>query len=445
MITLLHLSDIHFQPRDEQSQLDIDQQIRRALVEDLASMPAGRANYDGLLLTGDIAFSGKKKEYDAAQKWLDDLFRQTGVSASSTYMVPGNHDVDRAYVEPELPLWASHTRVRENPDPAFWRDVISKQLLQDPLHSLLAPLKGYNDFAQGYDCRTEPTKLAWCRTFPKPLGGDIEVRLHGLNSALISDKGDEPGKLLVSEFQTSHFERTSRTVDIVLCHHPPEWLMDKSHLRNVVNSFAQLALFGHEHDTRIQPTPKNLQLFAGAVQPSRRDPADWLPTYHIVQLIKDGTGTESHLVIRIHTREFDKQNYKFRARRNENDEPVEEHRLKLPPWGPLQSHAIEAKEVPVIHTHNESQQPLEASMSAKMETAKRELIVHFFRLKTPDRYSAANAAGLLRDGDDSLQPQTMWAEVFKRATEEANGLARFWDAVACRDSEIKDSPNPFNE
>lgn len=84
-------------------------------------------------------------------------------------------------------------------------------------------------------------------------------------------------------------------------------------------------------------------------------------------------------------------------------------------------------------------------MSTKVETAKRELLVHFFRLKTPDRYAAANEAGLLRDGDDSLQPQTMWAEVFKRATDEAAGLAAFWNAVASRDSELKDLTNPFSE
>jgi hypothetical protein len=82
-------------------------------------------------------------------------------------------------------------------------------------------------------------------------------------------------------------------------------------------------------------------------------------------------------------------------------------------------------------------------MPTQTETAKRELLVYFFRLGTPDRYSAANEAGLLRDGDDALPPQAMWAEVFRRATEETQGLVKFWTAVASRTQALKGSPNPF--
>jgi hypothetical protein len=82
-------------------------------------------------------------------------------------------------------------------------------------------------------------------------------------------------------------------------------------------------------------------------------------------------------------------------------------------------------------------------MPTQTETAKRELLVHFFRLGTPDRYAAANEAGLLRDGDDALPPQTMWAEVFRRASEESEGLSKFWTAVASRTAILKNTPNPF--
>jgi 3',5'-cyclic AMP phosphodiesterase CpdA len=206
------------------------------LLEDIELNPGDVAEYDGLLITGDIAFAGKLSDYKRAQAWLDELFSRTGTSAANTYVVPGNHDVDRDYVQPELPLWDSHVRLRESADPVVWRDAIAKQLQKDPLHSMLAPLNGYNDFAQGYGCRTEPDKLAWQRVLEKTLEGGRPVRLHGLNSALLSDNGDAPGKLLISEFQTSHFAHTPGVVDVVLCHHPPEWLMDKATLRNALRS-----------------------------------------------------------------------------------------------------------------------------------------------------------------------------------------------------------------
>ena len=81
MITLVHLSDIHFSPRDDLSQFDLDQQIRRALLEDLEIKPADGAGYDGLLITGDIAFGGKRDEYVRAQEWLDEVFGRTDTSA----------------------------------------------------------------------------------------------------------------------------------------------------------------------------------------------------------------------------------------------------------------------------------------------------------------------------------------------------------------------------
>jgi hypothetical protein len=454
MITFVHLSDIHFINRDHGTQFDLDQQIRRALLDDLASKPADGANYDGVLITGDIAYGGKPEEYKRAQEWLDQIFARTGTAAANTYMVPGNHDVDRAFVEPDLPLWAAHVNIREATDPEVWHDHVYKQLVRDPLRSLLAPLGGYNGFAQGYGCFSgmvkttgpdgaEQPQLAWQRVFEKTLNDGRRVRLHGLNSALISDAGDAPGKLLVSRFQTSHFERTHGVVDVMMCHHPPEWLMDKAETRDALHAFAHLTLFGHEHDTLVRANAKQVQLFAGAVQPSRRDPAGWLPTYHIIQLRTEA----NELIVRIHTREFDKKNFKFRPRRDENDKPVDEHRVQLSTWTAptaATTMAVASNEAPEPCTSPmNAEQTIESFMPTQSETAQRELLVHFFRLGTPDRYAAANEARLLRDGDDALHPQTMWAEVFRRATEEPDGLARFWNAVASRTANLKDSPNPF--
>lgn len=447
LVTLVHLSDIHFSERDDLSQFDINQQIRRALVEDLAVKPADGAGYDAVLVTGDIAFSGKQEEYKRAQQWLDEVFIRTGLSPSDTYTIPGNHDIDRGYVEPQFPLWDSHVRLRETADPVIWRDVIATQLQRDPLHTMLAPLTGYNDFAQGYECRTEHDKLAWRRTLTKTLEDGRLVRLHGLNSALISDAADAPGKLLVSDFQTSHLEHAHGVVEIAMCHHPPDWLMDKAAVRDVLRTFTPIALFGHEHSTRITMDAKQMQLFAGAVQPSRRDAGDWLPTYHILQLSVAKAGDAPQLVIRVHTREFDKQKFKFRARRGADEQPFEEHRLGLKHWTP-EAEAVKIQVAsgagPALSSKESSEMPAaDAVMSTSTETAQRDLLVYFFRLRTPERYAAANEAGLLRDGDDTLQPQAMWAEVFRRAIAERQALTKFWDAVASRTPELKEVSNPF--
>ena len=309
---------------------------------------------------------------------------------------------------------------------------------------MLAPLTGYNDFAQGYACRTEPDRLAWCRVLGKTLDDGRPVRLHGLNSALVSDAADAPGKLLVSEFQTSHFERTPGVVDVTLCHHPPEWLLDKGPLRDALRAFAPVALFGHEHSARIVGDVKQVQLFAGAVQPSRRDP-DWLPTYHILQLIVQGAEAHPELIVRIHTREFDARLQvppeTQRGRRasgctsdQDPDMDAPSHRAynSLSGWPRFEPCSTPAKDGPFP----------ESPMPTPRDTAQRELLVHFFRLRTPDRYAAANDAGLLRDGDDGQPPDDVGGG-FSPCDGRADGPARFWTAVASRTPMLKDTPNPF--
>lgn len=131
MLTLLHLSDVHFVDRDHGTQFDVDQQVRRALLDDIAAKPANGESYDAVLITGDIAYSGQQAEYNRAREFLAELFSRVGDIAPNTFMVPGNHDIDRNFVAPDLPLWAAHARLREANDPTVWRDHIYKQLCAD--------------------------------------------------------------------------------------------------------------------------------------------------------------------------------------------------------------------------------------------------------------------------------------------------------------------------
>jgi hypothetical protein len=74
----------------------------------------------------------------------------------------------------------------------------------------------------------------------RPLTGLVEVltsmrrRLWGLNTALISDEADAPNKLLVSEFQTAKLGEKLGVINVVMGHHPPDWLMDKAEVRQIL-------------------------------------------------------------------------------------------------------------------------------------------------------------------------------------------------------------------
>jgi hypothetical protein len=338
----------------------------------------------------------------------------------------------------------SHDEIRRHASPVHWRDAIQTQIKKDPAQLLLSPLRAYNDFAQGCGCQTTADELAWSWVFPSALEFGYKVRLSGLNSALISDQADAPAKLLISEFQTARLRDTLGEINVVMSHHPPDWLMDKSEVRKVLRHFAPLTLFGHEHDVRLQPDDKQVQLFAGALQPER-DAPEWLPTYHILQLAITGTADQPQLLVRVHTREF--HNFSFRAWRNEDDKTVFERQLAVAAWTPPAAQANTAPATPpqTMLSSATTMQDTEAQSADMAATdAQRELLVHFFQLRTPQRYDAAFKAGLLRDGDYALDPQVMWAEVFRRAAEE-NKLADFWMAVAAHTPSITQIPNPFTK
>ena len=268
------------------------------------------------------------------------------------------------------------------------------------------------------------------------------MRLHGLNSALNSDEGDQIANLYLAPYQTQQLDRESGVTELLLCHHPPNWLIDKTDVEGAIHSFVRVALFGHEHNHRVQRIENTVQLFAGAVQPAARDP-DWLPTYHILQLHVEGTGDERKLVVRIYSRELRMLSHLFVPRMSAEGNVFEERKVDLPRWAPPSEDSSQERAENVACPFPETQmvdneQPIKAVPPA----AFRELLVNFHRLSTPIRYKIATELGLLRDGDD-LPPQQQWDLIFRRARDEGR-LAELWRAVCANDNSFAKRPNPFD-
>lgn len=440
-LTFLHLSDIHFRHRKMSSQFDLDAQLRRPLLEDIKSKPAGAA-YDGLLVTGDIAFGGKKTEYDKAKQFLEIIYRDAGVLPERTYVVPGNHDVDREMVVPGGAIWNNHSKLREPHDRVLRRELLQTQLTRDPACNPLAPLESFNEFAQGFGCRTEKDKLVWVEFFPLPLNDGSRLRLHGLNSALNSDEGDQIANLYLAPYQTQHLDRENGVTELLLCHHPPNWLMDKTDVEGAIHSFVRVALFGHEHNHRLQRIENTVQLFAGAVHPAARDP-DWLPTYHVIQLHVEGASDNRKLVVRIYSRELRMLDHVFVPRMSAQGKVFEERKVDLPAWAPPSEVRPQERADNVACPSSETTMVNDdQSASAVPPASFRELLVNFHRLSTPVRYKIATELSLLRDGDD-LPPQQQWDLIFQRARDEGR-LADLWRAVASNDNSFARRPNPFD-
>src|SRR5215216_4207133 len=92
-ISIVQLSDIHFKSPGDNFLLGRLDKIVAAIVN-----LAKDSDLCLLLITGDIVFSGKKEEYEIAQKFFDDLCSKLTMSMQNVEItpvfIPGNHDCD---------------------------------------------------------------------------------------------------------------------------------------------------------------------------------------------------------------------------------------------------------------------------------------------------------------------------------------------------------------
>jgi len=69
-LNFVHLSDIHFTGKSGNSCFDLDSDVRHELQRDAAALVQRVGLVNGVLVTGDIAFSGARDEYAKAGAWL---------------------------------------------------------------------------------------------------------------------------------------------------------------------------------------------------------------------------------------------------------------------------------------------------------------------------------------------------------------------------------------
>ncbi|GKV79148.1 hypothetical protein PEC106568_43210 [Pectobacterium carotovorum subsp. carotovorum] len=107
----VHVSDIHF-GQEKDDRIHIHDDVKQQLITDarnvISNIPNG--SVQGILVSGDIAHSGTRAEYEAAGEWLDALTKSVGVEVHCVQMVPGNHDLDRSKLSTSGKLLLDHIR-----------------------------------------------------------------------------------------------------------------------------------------------------------------------------------------------------------------------------------------------------------------------------------------------------------------------------------------------
>lgn len=325
LMSWLHVSDIHFGHGSAGHQWDqklIASDLRRDLAEVLRDgVPAP----GHVFVTGDVAFSGGGRapvggmaEYDLAERWLDEIAADLDIGQDRVFLVPGNHDVDRAVDATDREMARLVRGVREGIEPI-------DEVLQHPadVELLRRRMAKFQGFARSFGPAIREDFLGglWWR-HRIALAEGVTLRLCGLNTALLSADDRDHGRLRVGNRQLADLLVPSPDeleLVVVLSHHPltGKWLADEASVRGRFDREAALHLFGHLHEADSEQARHGwgtgcLRIAAGAAHAEEATP-DSSPVghgYNIGALVLLPGG---ELVVRIWPRRWSSKSTRFVA------------------------------------------------------------------------------------------------------------------------------------
>lgn len=426
---LIHLSDIHFRAGEAGTKSDPNQMLRAKLIEDArAQCTRLGASADVILISGDIAYAGKREEFEFAKSWLEELAKECGSSLAAVFVCPGNHDSDRSIAK-SVSIKGYHTAIKASP--AEVRNTVIAGLMANRQSSelLMQPIQQFNSFAQQFFCSLSLEETVARRTLA--LNDGSILRLWGLNSTLISGEEDEIGSLVVDP-AFNQILRKPGEENLIICHHPPSWLMEGSEFQSHLNAAARLQLFGHEHDHRILREKRYVQIFAGAVVPERDKPS-WEPGYNVIHLNVAGGPTERTLQIEVHARVWQRNPIQFRPKMDEASD-VFSHTIPLDSWVNTEIQSAQSPKAPIQMDGASSSPDTEVD---PMDSV-REIGIRFFKLTLSQRASIAGRLNLLEEEDEYRSDIERYRDVFRRA-QQRKMIEKLEAAVRAEEQQFKKS------
>ncbi len=246
----LHISDLHLTGLPQKKKGSAVERFNQDMVT--GSMLNAIENlgkpFDLIFITGDLAKSGKSEQYEVVKVFCKGLLKATGLPPERLFVVPGNHDVDRAEIQPyHVRRWYAFEKADEVTEVLEARDMF-------PV--LMRKLAAFNAFAEDAMGRRVFTEtgfyFAEATSIPKDRA-TVLVNVVGLNSTLFAGyDGDDKQKLAFGLPQVSGaLDRLDKQalLTIAMFHHPFTCFHPADHVcRNRLIQNADIILTGHLHE-----------------------------------------------------------------------------------------------------------------------------------------------------------------------------------------------------
>ena len=237
-IGIIHLSDIHF--RKDRFDENLDNEMARGICAAIKTDLMG-STHILLIVSGDIAYSGQKEEYEYAGNWFSELYTLIDDACEATCWIlcaPGNHDIDHSENRKIRTILIE--RIGQDPSICYDNEIIEECVKEQ---------KYFFDFVK----RTESEDNL---IFDDPLlrihriyDETAEIQINILNSAWMSSLDERQGSIVypVDKFyeQLKGFEGFT----ITALHHPLSWFQTENsrELRDKISKTSSIVFFGHEH------------------------------------------------------------------------------------------------------------------------------------------------------------------------------------------------------
>jgi len=415
---LVHIADIHFRaPNCNNPDTDPDRPIRTRMLQDVRKRLQRLGPAAALLVGGDVAFKGDPQEYEAASAWLAEFAEACGCSLQRVFVVPGNHDIDRRIItaspstrNAQEAILQSDTSMREHQLRIQFGDENSGR-------ALVQPLTAFNEFAKVFDCQVyPPERLHWKQELPLEQG--VQLRIHGLTSTLLSGMNgndDSRGSLYLSPLQTV-LDPVEDVVNLVLCHHPPEWCLDCDEIEDAVRGRAAIHLFGHKHHARIEQAEGYIRCNVNAVNPDRRE-TGWQPGYNLINLRVVGENQDRMIEVEAHVLQWQSSPELFRPVLARENDPVFRHRIVVAGRTPAAAvegscRCTEARPRTEVDGGEEVAAEVEVPM---VDDHTRNLVYRFWNLPGSQRRGIMQSLGLIEEEDLQLPEAERYGRALLRA------------------------------
>lgn len=409
----LHISDIHFKHGEVGEPDDPNRGLRDDMIQDVKYMQARLGPPGMILLSGDIAYAGKKEEYDFAYAWLEkELCPAAQCPVEDVFVIPGNHDVDLkaedgpGFKAARRELRATLAGQIDDELRKWLRDPSSSTILFSPLDNynrhfaakLLCAIGPYN--VKGSDGKVVPNVSRPFVTRDVDLDDGSVLRLWGFNSVIVSDLSDAENSMLVDP-AAAQITRSDGVAHLVMCHHPFGWIKNRGPFEDRMNGVVQLQIFGHEHTLRVEENKYFVRIRAGALQPERDGP-NWKPGYNWIDVSTAAADGNRKLVVTVWVRGHEVDHFIAITDRNHNEEW--KNTFDLPPWLPTDPGAgLEQKERENVSLEAVPKVLELLMVEPKKSATIRSVTTKIFRLKEHEQRRLIAKLKLDETGDNELK------------------------------------------